>query len=107
MWQRVQVFAFVLSGKFEKCVQQEIARRDLVIECHRPGVLIARGLLRPTVLAVCQAVCLALGRESDRVQSAKALFRAASTLPKTRVRGKALRYQISEHAHAVNQRLHA
>jgi len=107
MWQRVQLFAFVLSGNFEKCVRQEIARRDLMIESRRPGVLIARGLLGPTILAVCRAARVALGAEAQRLQSAKALFRAASRHPEARVRGKGLTILISEHARASDQRVPA
>jgi len=86
MRQRVRLFVFSFSAIFESCVRQEIARRDLMIECRRPGVLMARGLLGPTILAVCRAARLALGGESNRAQSAKALFRAASGLPETGVR---------------------
>lgn len=105
MWQRVQVFAFALSGNFEKCVRQELAQRDLMVECHRPGVLIARGLLGPAILAVCRAARLALGEESGRAQSARALFRAASDDRETCVRSKPLKIPIA--GHALNERIPA
>jgi len=105
MWQRVQAFAFALSGNFERCVRREIGRRDLTIECHRHGILIARGLLGPTVAALYQAARLALGKEPGRVQSARALFRAASGDRETCVRGKPLKIPIA--GHALNERIPA
>lgn len=103
MRRQVRLFVFSFSGIFERCVRQEIVRRDLTIECRRPGVLMARGLLGPTILAVCRAARLALNGESNRTQSAKALFRAARGHPETRVRGRPLKLPIGTHTRGANQ----
>ncbi len=103
MWQRVQVFAFALSGEFEKCVRREIGRRDLTTECRRHGVLIARGLLGPTVSAIYRAAHLALSGEHSRVQTARALFRTAGGDREARVR-EIREIPISGHARVRERR---
>jgi hypothetical protein len=103
MWQRLQVFAFALSGEFEKCVRREIGRRHLTTECRRQGVLIARGLLGPTVSAIYRAAHLALGGQHSRVQPARALFRAAGGEQETRVR-EIRDVPISGHARVLERR---
>lgn len=103
MWQRVRVFGFAFSGYFERMVRQEIASRDLEAECRRPGVLVARGLLFPTISAVCRAGRLALGVECARAQSAQKLFRANRDGFATTVRARRPKIPASGHARPAKQ----
>ncbi len=89
MWQRVRVFGFAFSGYFEKLIRQEIAKRDLAAEIRRPGVLVARSLIGPVMLAACRAARLAWWAESARMVSADTFFHSVGR--RARVRRRAIR----------------
>ncbi len=60
MASRFHLFVFAFSGYFEKILRREIAKADVVAQCRRPGVLVARGLVGPVLVAFVKATRLAL-----------------------------------------------
>ena len=60
MFYPFRIFAFTFANYFENLLQQEIAKIDLNKHIRRPGVLVARGLVAPTIIAVYKSTCLAL-----------------------------------------------
>jgi hypothetical protein len=64
MYYRLRLFIFALTGNFEKLLEREIAKVDISEYTRRPGVLVARGLVAPTIGAVYKAARLALHAES-------------------------------------------
>jgi hypothetical protein len=60
MFYPFRIFAFTFANYFENLLQQEIAKIDLNKHIRRPGVLVARGLVAPTIIAVYKSARLAL-----------------------------------------------
>jgi hypothetical protein len=67
MSSRFRLFTFAFAGYFENLIEQEIAKVDFNKHIHRLGVLVARGLVGPTTIAVYKAARLAL--HADPVSS--------------------------------------
>ncbi len=63
MYYRFRLFVFVFAGNFEKSLEREVAKVDLRQYTRRPGVLVARGLIAPTMVALYNAARLALRDE--------------------------------------------
>ena len=57
---RRQVFASELSSEFKKILRREIVNSDVLGKCHVRGVLVARGLVAPVLVACCKALRHAL-----------------------------------------------
>jgi hypothetical protein len=57
---RRQVFASEFSSEFKKILRREIANSDVLGKCHVRGVLVARGLVAPVLVACCKALRHAL-----------------------------------------------
>ncbi len=55
MKSRVRAFAFQFSSEFEKILQREIAKTDVLGKCRMPGVLVARGMVGPVLVAFYKA----------------------------------------------------
>jgi hypothetical protein len=60
MLYRLRIFTFTFANYFENLLQQEIAKIDLNKHIRRPGVLVAHGLVAPTIIAVYKSARLAL-----------------------------------------------
>jgi hypothetical protein len=61
---RRQVFASEFSSEFKKILRREIVNLGLLGKCRVPGVLVARGLVAPVLVACCKALRHALMAES-------------------------------------------
>jgi hypothetical protein len=57
---RVQVFTSEFLVKFEELLREEVARSNVTAMCRVPGVLVARGLVGPVLVAFCKALRSAL-----------------------------------------------
>src|SRR6516225_6646849 len=57
---RRQVFASEFSSEFKKILRREIVNSDVLGKCHVSGVLVARGLVAPVLVASCKALRHAL-----------------------------------------------
>ena len=72
---RVQVFASEFSVEFERILQKEIANSDVLGKCRMSGVLVARGLVGPVLIACLGAFRRALrSKYSRREIASKALL---------------------------------
>ncbi len=76
---RVQVFAFEFAAEFEKILRQEIASVDALEKCRVPGVLVARGLVAPVLVACWKALRRALSAEKSRTLTASRSFESTAT----------------------------
>ncbi len=60
MYYRFRLFVFIFADNFEKSLKREVAKVDFSQYTRRPGVLVARGLIAPTMVAFYNAARLAL-----------------------------------------------
>lgn len=63
MFQRLSLLASTFAGHFERILEKEIAKVDLVEYRRRNNVLVPRGLVAPPAIAFYKAVRLALFAE--------------------------------------------
>ena len=68
---RRQVFASEFSSEFEKILQREIANSDVQGKCRVSGVLVARGLVAPVLVACCKALRHALMARKQTLMTRK------------------------------------
>jgi hypothetical protein len=68
---RRQVFASEFSSEFKKILRREIANSDVLGKCRVRGVLVARGLVAPVLVACCKALRHALTARKQTLMTRK------------------------------------
>jgi hypothetical protein len=68
---RRQVFASEFSSEFKKILRREIANSDVLGKCRVSGVLVARGLVAPVLVACCEALRHALMARKQTLMTRK------------------------------------
>jgi hypothetical protein len=68
---RRQVFASEFSSEFNKVLRREIVNSDVLGKCRVTGVLVARGLVAPVLVACCEALRHALMARKQTLMTRK------------------------------------